>query len=237
MCIRDRLTAGILVFLIPYLIAWLILGVLMLDRHATVISIWNGTVQDVYKRQDMMYQLYFNPETGRAKNLVKSAATLDELAALINVPAEALKATVETYNKAVDGEAEDEFGRSFDATPSAYSLAVNKIEGDKYYAIPLKALVVMTLGGVSIDTQAHVLDESGTVIPGLYACLLYTSVIQFGQMEPLALQSLFDEILPGLLPLCITWATAWLLKKQVNMLHIMIGMFILGIVCNVIGIL
>ena len=41
---------------------------------------------------DMMYQLYFNPETGRAKNLVKSAATLDELAALINVPAEALKA-------------------------------------------------------------------------------------------------------------------------------------------------
>ena len=62
-------------------------------------------------------------------------------------------------------------------------------------------------------------------------------VIQFGQMEPLALQSLFDEILPGLLPLCITWATAWLLKKQVNMLHIMIGMFILGIVCNVIGIL
>ena len=118
---------------------------------------------------DMMYQLYFNPETGRAKNLVKSAATLDELAALINVPAEALKATVETYNKAVDGEAEDEFGRSFDATPSAYSLAVNKIEGDKFYAIPLKALVVMTLGGVSIDTQTHVLDESGNVIPGLYA--------------------------------------------------------------------
>ena len=117
----------------------------------------------------MMYQLYFNPETGRAKNLVKSAATLDELAALINVPAEALKATVETYNKAVDGEAEDEFGRSFDATPSAYSLAVNKIEGDKFYAIPLKALVVMTLGGVSIDMQAHVLDESGNVIPGLYA--------------------------------------------------------------------
>ena len=41
--ILTRLTAGILVFLIPYLIAWLILGILMLDRHATVISIWNGT--------------------------------------------------------------------------------------------------------------------------------------------------------------------------------------------------
>lgn len=118
---------------------------------------------------DMMYKLYFDPETGRAKNLVKSASSLEELAALINVPAEALKETVDNYNKAVDGELEDEFGRSFDATPSAYSLAVNKIEGDKYYAIPLKALVVMTLGGVSIDTQTHVLDEAGKVIPGLYA--------------------------------------------------------------------
>lgn len=43
--ILTRLTVGILVFLIPYLIAWLIMGILMLDRHATVISIWNGTVQ------------------------------------------------------------------------------------------------------------------------------------------------------------------------------------------------
>lgn len=62
-------------------------------------------------------------------------------------------------------------------------------------------------------------------------------VIQFGQMEPMALQTLFDEILPGLLPLTITWATAALLKKQVNMLHIMFGMFIIGIIGHLIGIL
>lgn len=43
--ILTRLTAGILVFLIPYLIAWLVMGVLMLGRDVTVISIWNGTLQ------------------------------------------------------------------------------------------------------------------------------------------------------------------------------------------------
>ena len=82
-----------------------------IDRPTDVLSF---PMIDFEKESDFSHveeavEDYFNPETGRAKNLVKSAATLDELAALINVPAEALKATVETYNKAVDGEAEDEF--------------------------------------------------------------------------------------------------------------------------------
>lgn len=81
----------------------------------------------------------------------------------------------------------------------------------------------------------------GLMVIGAMTCSMVSVstplVIQFGQMEPLALQSLFDEILPGLLPLAITWGTAWLLKKQVNMLHIMVGMFVLGIVCKVLGIL
>lgn len=62
-------------------------------------------------------------------------------------------------------------------------------------------------------------------------------IIQIGQMEPLALQTLLNEILPGLLPLVITFTTAWLLKKQVNMLKIMFGMFVIGIVFHVLGIL
>ena len=42
--ILTRLTAGILIFLIPYLIAWLVMGVFLFGRCATVISIWTGTV-------------------------------------------------------------------------------------------------------------------------------------------------------------------------------------------------
>ena len=62
-------------------------------------------------------------------------------------------------------------------------------------------------------------------------------VIQFGEMEPMALQSLFDQILPGLLPLATTWVTSILLKKQVSMLKIMAGMFVIGIAGVLIGIL
>lgn len=118
----------------------------------------------------MMYDLYF-AEGGRAENLVQSADTLEELAEKINVPAENLVATVEAYNAAVEEGQTDEFGRSYDPAEvgTSYNLAINKIEGDKYYAIPLKALCVMTLGGVTIDTTGHVLDEAGNQIPGLYA--------------------------------------------------------------------
>lgn len=46
---------------------------------------------------------------------------------------------------------------------------MSKIEGDKYYAVPIKALVVMTLGGVTVNHDMQVVDESGNPIPGLYA--------------------------------------------------------------------
>ena len=91
------------------------------------------------------------------------------MAGIIGVPADALVETVNAYNKAVEEGKTDEFGRDFSNTPTAYSVAVNKIEGDKYYAVPIKALVVMTLGGVTINNDMQVVDEAGNAIPGLYA--------------------------------------------------------------------
>ena len=118
---------------------------------------------------DYMYKAFFGPE-GRAQKLVQTGATLEELAGRINVPAENLKKTVEDYNASVES-GTDAFGRNFDpaSVPSPYSVAINKIEGDKFYAVPLKALCVMTLGGVTTDTATHVLDADGNIIPGLYA--------------------------------------------------------------------
>ena len=118
-----------------------------------------------------MFDLYFG-ENGRAQQLVQSASSLEELAEKIGVPAENLVQTVADYNAAVEAGGTDEFGRSYDPAEvgtNSYNLGINTIEGDTYYAIPLKALVVMTLGGITTDTSTHVLDESGNVIPGLYA--------------------------------------------------------------------
>lgn len=116
-----------------------------------------------------MWEYYYEPEQGMGHKLVQSADTLEELAEIIGVPADALTETVEAYNKAVESKGTDEFGRDFSGTPTAYSVAVNKIEGDKYYAVPIKALVVMTLGGVTVNGDMQVIDEAGNPIPGLYA--------------------------------------------------------------------
>lgn len=88
------------------------------------------------------------------------ADTLDELAEKIGVPADTLKATVEAYNAGmVSGS--DEFGKatSEDST----------ILQAPFYASLRTPTVHYTMGGIQIDTDAHVLDADGNVISGLYA--------------------------------------------------------------------
>ncbi len=88
------------------------------------------------------------------------ADTLDELAEKIGVPADTLKATVEAYNAGmVSGF--DEFGKatSEDST----------ILQAPFYASLRTPTVHYTMGGIQIDTDAHVLDADGNVISGLYA--------------------------------------------------------------------
>lgn len=120
----------------------------------------------------VFWNFYYAP--GKPYNsAVVSADSIEELAQKLNIPAENLAATIESYNSHVDSGKPDEFGREFtsDAITNnpSYCAAINKIEGDKFYAIPLKALAVMTLGGVKINTDCQVLDADGVAIPGLYA--------------------------------------------------------------------
>ncbi|MBQ8556245.1 MAG: FAD-dependent oxidoreductase [Clostridia bacterium] len=119
---------------------------------------------------------YFNGPEALGGHVMYEADSIEGLAEAIGVPAENLKATIEAYNANVEkamnvaeGEAYvDEFGRDL-TTLNSYNLGMNKIEGEKYYAIRLHALTVMTLGGVTANANMQVLDEAGNVIPGLYA--------------------------------------------------------------------
>ena len=115
------------------------------------------------------YDAYFAEEGQPGAHVKVTAGSIEELAEKIGVPAENLVATVEAYNAAVEAGSTDEFGRLYDGTKTTYNLAVNKIEGDTYYAVPLHALCVMTLGGITANENMQVLDENGTPIPGLYA--------------------------------------------------------------------
>ena len=88
------------------------------------------------------------------------ADTLDELAEKIGVDADTLKATVEAYNAGMTS-GKDEFGKatSEDST----------ILQAPFYASLRTPTVHYTMGGIQIDTDAHVLDADGNVISGLYA--------------------------------------------------------------------
>lgn len=88
------------------------------------------------------------------------ADTLDEMAEKLGCDKATLQATVDTFNNCVDGKETDEFGRTL------YSV---KLENGPWVATPRQACVHHTMGGVTIDTDTRVLDESGKAIEGLYA--------------------------------------------------------------------
>ena len=90
---------------------------------------------------------------------VYTADTLDDLAGQLGMDAQTLKDTVDAFNQSVDS-GSDDLGRTLFST---------KLENGPWVATPRQASVHHTMGGLTIDTQAHVLDENANPIQGLYA--------------------------------------------------------------------
>lgn len=97
--------------------------------------------------------------------LTVQAGSLAELAQKIQLPADALKATVARYNESVATGLDAEFGRF---SPGAARIP-GAIDTPPFQAIQFFPLTRKSMGGVAIDTECRVLDEHGEVIPGLYA--------------------------------------------------------------------
>lgn len=88
------------------------------------------------------------------------ADTLAALAQEIGVEPSILEDTIAKYNQYAEAGEDPEFGKDvFDL----------KVEQAPFYATPRKPAVHHTMGGLKIDTAAHVLSKAGTIIPGLYA--------------------------------------------------------------------
>ena len=89
-----------------------------------------------------------------------TADTLEELAAAIKVPADALVASVTRYNELVDKGADEDFAkRHLNA----------KIAAPPFHAVKWGIQKHNTLGGVTINAKAQVVDWDLEPIPGLYA--------------------------------------------------------------------
>ena len=118
----------------------------------------------------------FDPYGVTAEEYIKGgylyrADTLEELAEMIEVPAETLVATVNEYNDFVD-KGED--------TLTGRTLLVAKITEGPFFAAKRVPSAHHTMGGVTVDTERHVLDANGAAIPGLYAAGEVTGGIHAG---------------------------------------------------------
>lgn len=51
-----------------------------------------------------------------------------------------------------------------------------------------------------------------------------------GEVTITTVQTILNQLMPGLVPLLLTFGCMWLLRRKVNPLWIIVGFFILGIV-------
>jgi fumarate reductase flavoprotein subunit len=92
--------------------------------------------------------------------LVQEGATPEALAAKIGVPGDALKATLEAYNKAVETKNDGEFKRPDMPRP---------VKTPKFYAIEIAPGVHYTMGGLKINSETQVINKDGKPVPGFFA--------------------------------------------------------------------
>ena len=85
---------------------------------------------------------------------------LRDLAEQMGIDADGFVATMEQYNADCDAGKDSVFGRTD---------SLIKFDSGSYYAIPTIPYVLMTFGGINVDTDTRVLKEDGSAIPGLYA--------------------------------------------------------------------
>ena len=95
-----------------------------------------------------------------SKGFTTQGESVEALAQAMNVPADALAATLEGWNASVAAGKDEAFGRTSFAQP---------LDTAPYYAIKVAPGVHHTMGGLSINTDTQVLNEAGEVIPGLFA--------------------------------------------------------------------
>ena len=89
------------------------------------------------------------------------ADTIEELAGKIEVPADALTATVDRYNELAHKGVDEDF--------SKVSSRLFPIENPPYYAVPFgDSGMLVLIGGIDCDPDLHALDAEKNPVPGLY---------------------------------------------------------------------
>ncbi len=128
------------------------------DYFNDILNTGDEYVYEVFDK-NVVEKVYKLEEVYMKQGIVEEAATIEELAEKMNVPAETLKQSIEIYNASVNG-ASDPFGRDIFGEP---------LQKGPFYFIKVATGYLSTNGGLKIDEYARVLKEDGTIIEGLYA--------------------------------------------------------------------
>lgn len=94
------------------------------------------------------------------RGLMLQGDSYEALANELGIPADAFAATMEKWNGYVADKNDPDFGRTSFAQP---------LDTAPYYAVKVTAGIHHTMGGLKIDSQTHVLNKEGQIIPGLFA--------------------------------------------------------------------
>jgi 3-oxosteroid 1-dehydrogenase len=108
--------------------------------------------------------------------IAAKSSSLSGLAAKIDVPAEALEATVTRFNGFARNGVDEDFQRGVSRYDHYYGDPRNKpnpslgpLDKAPFYAVKIVPGDLGTKGGLRTDEHARVLREDGSVVPGLYA--------------------------------------------------------------------
>ena len=93
---------------------------------------------------------------------VQSADTVEELAAKLGIPADALVATVERQNENYANGEDPDFGKE--------PFRLSPVDTAPFYGVRLTGYMLCTLDGIRINESMNALDEHGDPIEGLYVC-------------------------------------------------------------------
>jgi fumarate reductase flavoprotein subunit len=92
--------------------------------------------------------------------LLTEAATIKELAEKIGVNTEELEKTISTYNGYFKAKDDKDFGRR---------VLAGELATAPFYVVEVSPAIHHTMGGIKINTNAEVINNSGNVVEGLFA--------------------------------------------------------------------
>jgi len=131
------------------------------EQAVSVLAQPGGIAFDLY--DERLHRLGMDFDDYRAAEkagAVRRFETLDEMAAAFDIPAAALKETVEHAARCARGEAVDPFERDFTGKPPLQA---------PFYVVRVTGALFHTQGGLRIDAGARVLRRDGTTLPNLFA--------------------------------------------------------------------